>query len=138
MTDNTDSFFAEEESADEVSSEVSNRRSRFRLRMPRGAMLSVAIDAAAYDVIEIAEHSIVVTSKYVINKDGICSGEITWSDDTTSIFTGEVGRLSERGRVIFKVQGISTAKVLNEQRKLLKSFPAIVENFRFEIFNPNR
>jgi len=101
-------------------------------------MLYASIGGMDHDVIEVAEHSLVVTSEQVLNQNGKCSGFIVWSDGTSSQFVGELGRLGDHGRVICKVNGITTGSVLNEQRQLLKLFPETKsEDLQIEVFNPD-
>ncbi len=115
-----------------------NRRSRFRLRFPRSAPLAASIGGMNFEVVEIAEHSLVVTTKQVLNADGKCSGVVYWSNGDSSPFTGEMGRLSGHGRVIWNIRGITTGNVLKEQRRLLKIFPETSsEQLRIEVFNPD-
>ena len=128
----------DESNSKENSNPPKNRRSRFRLRLPKSSYLAATIQGMNYEVGEIAEHSLVVTSDQVLNKDGKCVGTIFWSDGTSSSFSGEIGRQSDQGRVIWKVRGLTTRHVLQEQRRLLKLFPETKSSdLRVEIFSPD-
>ncbi|MFT5300105.1 MAG: hypothetical protein ACI87E_001643 [Mariniblastus sp.] len=125
----------ESKSISPASPPTENRRERFRLRLPAAATLSATINGLEYDVIEIAEHSLVVTSQGVFNKSGECAGEIQWGDGQTTQFTGTSGRLAELGRVVWGIEGVSTQHVIREQRRLLNSFPELrQEEFKIQIF----
>ena len=119
-----------------------NRRRRFRVQLPPDLMLRATLNGIDYDVIEIAELSLVVTAKYVVNVDGACYGTIQWSDGRVAKISGEIDRLSHTGRVINQIQGITSPDVLKEQRRLLRTFPAVrdlsrsIWDFRPQIFRP--
>ena len=120
----------------EESDKSSNRRSRFRLRLPKTSLLSATIEGMDYEIGEIAEHSLVVMSNQVLNRDGKCVGAIYWNDGTSSMFTGEIGRLSEQGRVVWNIRGLTTQHILQEQRRLLKLFPETKSvDLKVEIFD---
>ena len=102
-----------------------NDRRRFRVQFPPGSMLKAIINGLEYDVVEVAELSIVVTAKNVLNQGRICVGTITWSDGRHQEFTGNTGRLSDLGRVIDEIRGISVQEILREQRRLLRKFPRL-------------
>lgn len=104
--------------------EGSNRRRVFRLRLPDDALLSASINGQTYEVIEIAEFSLVVTAREVESQTDCFGGAIRWSDGTSSEFTGESGRLSQLGRVIWNVKGIQMRDVIGEQRRMISRFPA--------------
>lgn len=96
-----------------------NRRRVFRLQLPAERILKLTIADTIYDVNEISEYGIVVSSTEVENKEGRCRGVIQWSDGRSSEISGEIGRLADRGRVIWKVKGISMSDVVGEQRRML-------------------
>lgn len=119
-----------------------NRRERFRVRLPADSMLEATINGLNYDVVEVAEFSIVVTATQVINKNGVCTGSIQWSDGHLAKFAGVLGRISEQGRVIENIAGFSTPDILKEQRRLLKKFPEVMDpslpqDLMPGIFNPD-
>ena len=101
-----------------------NRRRVFRLRLPDDAMLSALINGQTYNVIEVAEFSIVVTTDEVNNELGVCEGTLRWSNGSSTSFSGEIGRLGQLGRVIWNVSGIQMKDVIGEQRRLLLRYPA--------------
>ncbi len=105
-----------------MNSEFKNRRRVFRLRLPNDRMLKATIAETSYDLIEISEYGLVVTSNTITNVSGRFPGIIHWSDGEESTFHGEVGRLSNHGRVIWKVTGITMSHVIMEQRRLLANF----------------
>ncbi|MFT5300106.1 MAG: hypothetical protein ACI87E_001642 [Mariniblastus sp.] len=109
-----------------------NRRRFFRLRFPKNALLHATINGNAYRVVEIAEASMIVDHDGELDSgnDGICLGTIVWSNEKSSSFIGEVGRLSAYGRVIWEIQGIEMQDVIGEQRRLLQRFPGLRESQR--------
>jgi len=119
-----------------------NRRRRFRVQLPPNLMLKATLNGIAYDVIEVAELSMVVTAQHVINEDGVCTGTIEFSDGRIQEISGQVGRLSHLGRVIYEIEGITAPDVVKEQRRLLRKFPTVRDpssllgGFKPEIFRP--
>ena len=119
-----------------------NRRRRFRVRLPADSTLAATINGLNYDIIEVAELSIVVTAMWVVNENGICAGSIRWSDGRVRQFTGELGRVSRLGRVIKNIKGFTAEDILKEQRRLLRKFPLVkdpttsISVFDPEIFKP--
>ncbi len=99
-----------------------NRRRVFRLRLPNDGLLKADIAGRSYELIEVSEYGIVVTSNSIAGVSGRFSGVIKWSDGAISDFKGELGRLSIHGRVIWKVAGITMSHVVMEQRRLLAKF----------------
>ncbi|MFK7765608.1 MAG: hypothetical protein AB8B55_00095 [Mariniblastus sp.] len=100
-----------------------NQRRVFRLRLPNDCLLQAQIAEKNYDVVEVSEFGIVVSSDSVEDVSGRFDGVITWSDGTNSVFNGELGRLSDCGRVIWKVTGIEMSNVVKEQRRILATYP---------------
>lgn len=86
-------------------------------------MLKATICNEVYDVIEVAERSICLKSRYVKSVNGHCAGVIQWSDGTESKFTGDLGHLINPGRLILNVRGISTQDIVSETRRLILRFP---------------
>ncbi len=100
-----------------------NRRRVFRLRIPADALLDATVNGKAYKVVEVSEFGLVVSSNEIENIDGQCEGVIRWSDGRTTKFTGEVGRLSDFGRVIWKVNGVPMSDIVRAQRQQILRFP---------------
>jgi len=100
-----------------------NRRRFFRLRLPEDAMLKATIFGQTYDVIEVAELSLCVTSRNVRHRSRHCKGVVYWSDGSGSDFTGELGHRNHSGRAILNVQGITTKDIVNETRRLIARYP---------------
>ena len=100
-----------------------NRRRVFRLRLPSDSLLTANINSREYEVIEVSEFGLVVTSEDVPSVEGECEGVIKWSDGRTTKFTGEIGRVSAFGRVIWKIRGISMSDMVKAQRQLILRYP---------------
>jgi len=105
---------------------IKNRRRVFRLRLPAGSLLKATVNGKEYAVVEVSEFAFVVANEEVESLEGECRGTIHWYDDQSSEFTGEVGRLSESGRVIWNVHGISMSDMVKAQRQLIQRFPSRV------------
>ena len=101
-----------------------NRRRVFRLRLPRHSLLKATIEGDDYEVLEVAEFSVLVNASDVANKNGKCKGTVFWSDGSQSEFTGEIGRLNGEHRVIVGVRGIMMSDVIGEQRRILRLNPS--------------
>ncbi len=104
-----------------------NRRRVFRLRFPSDSLLTATINSREYELIEVSEFGLVVTSEDIPcvegQSEGQCEGTIHWNDGRSTKFTGELGRLSDFGRVIWKVQGISMSDIVKAQRELIVRYP---------------
>lgn len=103
--------------------DAKNRRRVFRLRLPADSMLTVMIGGEVYDVAEISEYSLRVTTQDVNHEEGVCTGTIRWSDGEESKFTGGLGRIQNHCRVIWKIEGISMHQIVAEQRRLIIKYP---------------
>lgn len=98
-----------------------NRRRVFRLHLPENSRLKATINGKHYEVVEVAEYSLVLHTKLPLKSDGRFEGAIEWGDETQTNFTGEVGPFHENQRlVIWKIKGISMPNVISEQRRLLR------------------
>lgn len=103
-----------------------NRRRVFRLRLPENAPLRVTIGEQEYEVVEVAELSMKLSTVSVTDVSGKFQGSIEWSDSNCLEFTGEIGPSHDGERlVIWKVQGITMEDVISEQRRLLRKYPAV-------------
>lgn len=100
-----------------------NRRRVFRLRLPSKSLLKATIDGNVYDVVEVAEYSVWVTTKDVGDTNGICKGILHWSNGETSKFTGNPGPIRDNGRIILNVTGIAMQDIVGEQRRLIIRYP---------------
>lgn len=106
---------------------TSNRRRVFRLRLPENEPLRVTIGEQEYEVVEVAELSMVLSTVSVSDDvSGKFQGAIEWSDSKSLEFTGEVGPTHDGEHlVIWKVQGITMEDVISEQRRLLRKYPLL-------------
>lgn len=106
-----------------------NRRRVFRLRLPEDSMLRVKIGEQEYEVLEVAELSLLLSTVSVSDVSGKFQGSIEWSDSKSLEFTGEIGPTYDGERlVIWKVQGITMEDVISEQRRLLRKYPLLHES----------
>lgn len=101
----------------------SNRRRVFRLRFPDSATLKATIGGREYEVMEIAEFSMLLNAVSVKTTAGKCEGTIVWSDSRKLDFVGCVGPIYDQERlVIWKINGITMEDIISEQRRLLKKY----------------
>ncbi len=112
-----------EEGEEQSPTVETNRRRVFRLRFPSSATLKATIGGREYQVIEVAEFSMLLSAVSVKNVSGECEGTIEWSDTQALDFSGRIGPLYDDDRlVIWKVEGITMEDIIAEQRRLLRKY----------------
>lgn len=102
------------------------RRTCYRVRYPAGARPRLILDNRAFDVTELAEGGM-----RFLHRESIATetgeavvGQVRFRDGSRTEICGTVLRGSHPGEaVVADLEGISMAKMMDEQRYLAKRFP---------------
>ncbi|MCA9264291.1 MAG: PilZ domain-containing protein [Planctomycetales bacterium] len=108
-------------------SQKANQRRFFRLAYPLSDRPQLLLDGRNYEVSEISERGLRIyctqTSKFEV---GQCvEGVIIFHDGESAKISGTVGRLSDIEVVVVRVEGVTFARMVDEQRHLINKYSPV-------------